>query len=839
VTALSDLAIAPLLPAIGEHLTTSTRLVLEAPPGAGKTTGVPLALLEAPWLDGRTILLLEPRRIAARAAAARMASLLGQGVGEVVGYRTRLDSRVGPRTRIEVVTEGILTRRLQSDPELSGVALVVFDEFHERSLIADLGLALILDTAKALRPDLRVLVMSATLDGAGVARLFGEAPVLRAEGRAFPVETRHLPTPQSGRLAAPVAAAVERALDETEGDALVFLPGEREIRAVERLLGEGVRESALIVPLYGALAPEAQDRVFSPAPAGLRKVVLATSIAETSLTIDGIRVVIDSGFSREPRFDPASGLTRLETVRVSQASADQRRGRAGRTAPGVCYRLWPEAATRGLLPRAIPEILQADLAPLALELALWGVNDPGSLNWLDPPPAGAYAEARNLLMRLGAFDADGRLTPHGRVMARLPLHPRLAHMAITACEHDRGREAALLAALLTERDVLAGAGAARDADLRFRIDVLAERGRTALPPNVSVRHGTRARVLAGARQVRRLLRIADSEQPPIPDSLGLLTALAYPDRIAQARPNGGFRLANGKGAVLTDTDSLNRQPWLAVAELGGGDRDARIFLAAPISQDEIETNLASSIESVRMVAWNSRSESVEAREQRRLGALVLDDCHWANAPSERIASALLDGVRALGLDALPWTDAAHQLRARVAFLKANSAAGEEWPDFSDEALVAGLDVWLSPYLKGMRSRGDLARLDLAAALMAQLDWARKQALDLEAPSHFNLPGGRMAALDYGSGAPVLAAKVQELFGLAETPYIGRKRLPVTLHILSPASRPVQVTNDLAGFWKGSYADVRKHLRGRYPKHRWPEDPAAAQPTAPRPPRRRP
>ena len=835
MTTLADLAIAPLLPEIGAALAAAPRLVLEAPPGAGKTTGVPLALVDADWLAGRTILLLEPRRIATRAAAARMAALRGDALGETVGYRTRLDSRVGPKTRIEVVTEAILTRRIQSDPELAGVGLVIFDEFHERSLVADLGLALTLDTAKALRPDLRVLVMSATLDGRAIARLLGDARILRAEGRAYPVETRHLPAAPAGNPIPAITSAVRRALEETEGDVLVFLPGEREIRAAERALAATPR--TMVVPLYGALAPEAQDRVFAPAQAGIRKIVLATSIAETSLTIDGIRVVVDPGYAREPRFDPASGLTRLETVRVSQASADQRRGRAGRTAPGVAYRLWREAATKGLAPRAMPEILQADLAPLALELAQWGVSDPATLAWLDPPPAAAYAEARTLLTELGALDRDGRLTAHGRAMARLPLHPRLAHMTIVAQTLGLASEAALLAALLSERDILAGPGVARDADVRLRVDALHSTA-VPLPSGVSIREGTRRSVLAAARQVRSLLRANEPKRAPRSETLGLLVALAYPDRIAQSRRGAAFRMANGRGATLSDGDPLAREEWLAIAEVGGGDKDARIFLAAPLARADIQEHFAALIESREDVAWNPRAEMVEARRQRRLGALVLDDAYWDGAPPERIASALASGVRSLGLDVLPWTDTARQLRARVAFLAALDKESGAWPDVSDAALSATLDDWLLPYLAGKRSRADLASLDLASILGDRLTWEQKRRLDAEAPSAFRLPGGRTVTLDYSGGeAPILAAKVQELFGMADTPRIGNGRVPLTLHILSPASRPVQVTRDLAGFWKGSYADVRKDLRGRYPKHRWPDDPAHAEPIGPARPRR--
>ncbi|HTI86017.1 MAG TPA: ATP-dependent helicase HrpB [Alphaproteobacteria bacterium] len=828
---LSDLAIAPLLPEIGTTLQSSTRLVLEAPPGAGKTTGVPLALLDCEWLRSRSILVLEPRRIAARAAAARMASLLGETPGDTVGYRTRLDSRVGPNTRIEVVTEGILTRHIQNDPELAGVGAVLFDEFHERNLTADLGLALALDSAKALRPDLRIVVMSATLDGQSVARLLNSAPVLRAEGRTFPVETRHLPAPITGKLVPGVVAAVKRALSETDGDMLVFLPGEREIRSAERALIEDVPD-AFVVPLYGALAPAAQDRVFAPAPDGARKIVLSTSIAETSLTIDGIRVVVDSGFAREPRFDPATGMTHLETVRVSQASADQRRGRAGRTAPGVCYRLWPEAATKGLTPRATPEILQADLAPLALELAQWGTNDPSTLAWLDPPPAAAYGEATELLRELEALDANGHLTTHGRAMARLPLHPRLAHMTIMARDLGLVYEASLLAALLTERDILAGPAAIRDADVRLRIDVL-HRASTAVPPGMSVRDSGRKRALAAARQIRGVLRADEPTHTPRIEELGLLVALAYPDRIAQQR-GSSYRLANGRGAALPDGDPLAREPWLAVAEVGGGDKDGRIFLAAPLTRDEIDKHFAQEIANVDTVEWNARTESVEARRQRRLGALALDDSHWRDAPPDRIAAALLDGVRALGLNALSWSDAARQLRTRVTFLRSLDGTDGDWPDLSDTTLLASLDDWLLPYLAGKRNRRDLESLDLTSILGDRLSWEQRRRLDAEAPRLIRMPSGREVILEYGGDVPVLAARLQDFFGMADTPRIGGGRVPLSLHLLSPAGRPVQVTRDLAGFWKGSYAEVRKDMRGRYPKHRWPEDPATAEPLAPRP-----
>ncbi len=829
----APLPIDPLLPAIAEALAAHTSVILEAPPGAGKTTRVPLALLEAPWLAGRKILLLEPRRLATRAAAQRMASTLGERVGDTVGYHIRLDRAVGPRTRIEVITEGILTRRLQDDAGLDGVGLVIFDEFHERSLDADLGLALTLDVQKGLRPDLRLMVMSATLDGASLARLLTDAPVLRSAGRSFPVETRYLDAPLPNRIAPAMASAVRKALAETTGDVLAFLPGEREIRNAAAQIRDGDNDRILILPLYGALSQAEQDRVFAPAPTGLRKVVLATSIAETSLTIDGITVVVDSGLSRVPRFDPVTGLTRLETVKVSQAAAEQRRGRGGRTAPGVCYRLWPEPATRGLPLRATPEILQADLASLALELAVWGIRDPNSLAWLDAPAAGPYGQAESLLRQLGALDAGGRATEHGRQMARLPMHPRLAHMALIAKRRGLGPEAALLAALLGERDVLSGSGAARDADLRHRLELIGGKPSSALN---DVRPGARKRIAEVARQIRRLLDVP--ERTTDARHAAMLVALAYPDRLAQRRGSGGFRMANGRGAVLPDEDPLAREDWLAIAEVGGGGTDGRIFLAAPITQNEIESLFADQIEAVETVAWDSRADAVAAHRQRRLGALVLGESGLRDAAPERIAAALADGVRQLGLSALPWTTEARQLQARVALLRALDGAGSIWPDLSDAALRETLATWLAPHLIGLRSRKDLARLDLREILMAPLDWPQRRKLDELAPTHIAVPSGRAAALDYAAeqpggdiAAPALSVKLQELFGLTETPRIAGGRVPVVLHLLSPAGRPVQVTRDLANFWRTGYPEVKKDLKGRYPRHPWPDDPLSAIATA--------
>lgn len=830
------LPIDPLLPAIAEALANHSAVILEAPPGAGKTTRAPLALLDQPWLAERKILLLEPRRIAARAAAHRMAATLGEKTGETVGYQIRLDRLIGPTTRIEVITEGILTRRLQDDAALEGVGLVIFDEFHERSLDADLGLALTLDMQKALRPDLRLMVMSATLDGASLSRLLPDAPVLRSAGRAYPVETRHLDAPPTNRLAPAMANAIRMALAETSGDLLAFLPGEREIRNTAALLRDDAQAAkALVLPLYGALSQAEQDRVFAPAPPGRRKLVLATAIAETSLTIDGITVVIDSGFARVPRFDPASGLTRLETVKVSQAGAEQRRGRGGRTAPGVCYRLWPEPATRGLPPRAMPEILQADLTPLALELAIWGIADADSLAWLDPPPAGAYSQARILLRQLGAFDAEGRVTDHGRRMARLPLHPRLAHMAITALDRGLGQEAALLAALLGEKDILAGSGAARDCDLRHRLETI---GAKPSPSGLDdIRPAARKRIAEIARQIRRLLQIPDRTIDPR-QAAGLI-ALAYPDRIAQRRANGGYRMANGRGAVLPEGDPLAREDWLAIAEVGGGGVDGRIFLAAPITLDEIETIFADAIETVETTAWDNRAESVVAQRQRRLGALMIGMSDMRDGPPEQISAALIDGIRQIGLAALPWTNAARQIQGRIALLRALDGADSPWPDLSDQTLLATLESWLAPHLIGMRNRKNLARLDLGEILVTPLDWPRRRKLDESAPTHIPVPSGRSAALDYPSeqtaggevAPPTLSIKLQELFGMSETPRVANGRVPVVLHLLSPAGRPVQVTSDLANFWRSGYPEVKKDLKGRYPRHPWPNDPLTAVATA--------
>jgi ATP-dependent helicase HrpB len=799
--------------------------VLEAPPGAGKTTKVPPALLDEPWAKGGKILILEPRRIAARAAARRMAHLRGEAVGETVGYRVRLDTRVGTKTRIEAVTDGIFSRRIQRDPTLEGIAAVLFDEFHERGLESDLGLALALDAQANLRPDLRILVMSATLDGLAVARLLGDANVVSSAGRAFPVALEWQPRPEPREIVDATARTVRRALAAGPGDALVFLPGVAEIRRTAERLGD-VGSDVDVLPLYGDLPADAQDRAIRPSVPGRRKIVLATSIAETSLTIDGVAIVVDSGLKRAPRFDPRSGMSRLETVRVSQASAEQRRGRAGRVGPGTCWRLWGEAEHRQLALYDRPEIVEADLAPLALELAAWGIADPAALALLDPPPAAAFAQARALLADLGALDADMRITPHGRAMAELAAHPRLAHMMLAAARDGHGALAAEIAALVEERDILRGC---READMRVRLEVLRGEGGGRLPAGASLDKGAVARVREAARVWRKRLDAAGREEGLA--AAGAVLAHAYPDRIGRRRGGtaAGFLLSNGRGAVLAAPEPLAAEEWIAVAELDGGAREARIFSALPVTRVEIEAAFAGRIVRERLVEWDARNEAVLSVERRRLGALVLDERPAGDLSDDERATAMLAGVRAMGLACLPWTRSSEALRTRVAFLR--RVEGDTWPDWSDDALLAGLEGWLAPYLGKASRRAHLAALDMDEILLGGLAWESRRALDAHAPTHVEVPSGSRIAIDYSVDPPVLAVRLQEMFGCRDTPTLAGGRVKVVLHLLSPARRPVQVTQDLAGFWAGTYRDVKRDLKGQYPKHVWPDDPLAAAPTA--------
>jgi ATP-dependent RNA helicase HrpB len=848
----SGLPIDAVLPALREALARSPSAVLQAPPGAGKSTVVPLALLDEPWAAASTkrILMLEPRRLAARAVAQRMAQTLGEPVGKTVGYRMRMDTRVSRDTRIEVVTEGVLTRMLQNDPALEGIAVVIFDEFHERSLQADLGLALVLDARENLAPELKILVMSATLDGAAVARLLGDAAIITSEGRMFPVESRFAakgapllpgppgPGPPADTPEKVTAQLIMRALREETGDILVFLPGAREIRRVQSLIesNEGTR----VFPLFGELSPEDQDAALMPAAPGARKVVLATNIAETSLTIQGVRVVIDSGLVRRSMFDPSTGMSRLETQRISRASADQRQGRAGRTEPGVCYRAWSEGAHRSLAPFTPPEIVEADLIPLALDLANWGTRDASALRWLDSPPAAMLASARDVLQRLGALQPDGRITAHGREMATISVHPRFAHMLLRARAMGRLALAADLAALLAERDLLRGAGNVRDADIRTRIELMRGEGSA---PGVDRFGLQRAR-----RSARDLLRQVEGSSPDGrkresvygAEDAGVVLAFAYPDRIGRRRSgaDGRYTLTNGRGAYFAEPQGLAKSELIVAVDLDDRERDARILLAAPLTRTDIEEHFPERLQRVESVEWSSREQAVVARRAVQLDSVVLEEKPLREIPPDTARAAMLTGIRELGIDALPWTREARDLQARVEFARklhgpgsSEGSPGNSWPPVSDVDLAATMETWLAPWLDGVTRREHIARIPLIDVLRSLLTWDQQRELDVVAPTHLQVPSGSQIRIDYlDQSAPAVSVRLQEVFGLDATPRIGKGRIPVTFKLLSPAQRPVQVTRDLASFWRGSYADVRKDMRGRYPKHYWPENPLEAQPT---------
>lgn len=829
------LPIDEVLPALRQALRERHEAVLEAPPGAGKTTRVPLALLNEPWLAGQKIVMLEPRRLAARAAAERLASELGEKVGETVGYRIRLDSKVGPNTRIEVVTEGILTRRLQHDPALEGVGLLIFDEFHERSLDADLALALSLNGRELFRDEqpLKLLLMSATLEGERLSSVLDNAPVVRSEGRMYPVALRWGRPFVPGEFIEPrVVQTVLDAINDESGSLLVFLPGQAEIRRVNQQLAEalGSRSDILLCPLHGELDLAAQRAAIEPAASGVRKVVLATNIAETSLTIDGVRVVIDAGLARVPRFDPGSGMTRLDTQRISRASATQRAGRAGRLEPGVCYRLWSEDQHAQLAAYGSAEILQADLAGLALQLARWGVT-PHELVWLDVPPAASYAQAQQLLERLGAL-SNGKLTPHGEAMAELPAHPRIAHLLLRGQALGLADMACDVAALLGERDILRGAGA----DVHSRLALLSGESRAARGGQGGVQ---RAKQLA--RQYRGMLRGKATQPVADPDHprwLGALLALAYPDRVAQQRKSGGaeYRLANGRAALFGEVDGLMKQPWLVIADLGSrqGQREERIYLAAEFDPVLLDGVLSEQVSVVDQLDWDEREGVLRAERQRKVGELVLSHEPLTGLDEAARTQALVSLVRRKGLELLPWTPELRQWQARVALLRQldiESQGQSEWPDVSDAALLATLEEWLAPYLGRVTRLSHFANLDLSSIVRNVLKWPLPQRLDELAPHHITVPSGSSVRLDYSEHPPILAVRLQELFGLSDTPRIAGGRQTVKLHLLSPARRPVQVTQDLANFWRSTYAEVKKDLKGRYPKHYWPDDPLVAQATA--------
>ena len=826
--AAEPLPIDPALPELTAALRAGDAAVLVAPPGAGKTTRVPLVLAAEPWAADKKLIVLEPRRLAARAAAARMAATLAEAVGASVGYRVRFASKVSAATRIEVVTEGVFTRLILDDPSLPDIAAVLFDEFHERSLDADLGLALARDVQQGLRADLKLLVMSATIDGARVAKLLGEAPVIESAGRAFAVASRYLGRDARIPIERQVADAATRALRAEAGSLLVFLPGAAEIRRTEALLRERIHDDAVdIVPLYGALETDVQDRAIAPALPGRRKVVLATSIAETSLTIEGVRVVIDCGLARVPRYEPDVGLTRLETVRVSRASAEQRRGRAGRTEPGLCYRLWDEPQTAALEAANRPEILAADLTGLVLDLAHWGVADPASLAFLDPPPAAALAQAKALLGELGAIDRAGRITEEGRRLRELPLPARLARMVVDAAAAGEAELAAEIAVVLTER----GLGG-NDVDLGHRLDAL-RRDRS--------QRAREARSIA--KRWAQIAREGQGREPSRGDksggaSVGALLALAYPDRVAKNRGAGGaFLLANGRGAHLDEISTLAREPFLTVAEITGTAAQGRIVLAAPLTLAEIEAQFYDRIESRDEIAFDDASASLRARRLRRLGALALAEQPIAGVPDETAARMLAQGIVRLGVERLPWATALRQWRDRVLFLRRTQ--GDEWPDLSDAALAATAGEWLAPALAGKTALEQFTSSEFAQALQASLPWTLRRRLDSEAPSHFTAPSGSALPIDYAAPeGPRLAVRLQELFGLDRHPSIAGGRVPLVLELLSPAHRPVQVTRDLPGFWRGSYIAVKAEMKGRYPRHPWPDNPLAAAPTRRAKPRSR-
>jgi ATP-dependent helicase HrpB len=830
---LPDLPIKEALPALHEALIARPAVLLEAPPGAGKSTVVPLALLQAPWLKGQKILMLEPRRIAARAVAMRMAALLGEPIGRTVGFRTRLETRVGRETRIEVVTEGILTRMLQEDSALTGLGCVIFDEFHERSLNADLGLALCIESRENLREDLRLLVMSATLDLKPLVRLLGDAPIVSAQGRSFEVATHYVARRNEIHLELQVAQVVRAALREHAGDILCFLPGAAEIRRVQRTLQESdLDRSVRVMPLYGELEGAEQDAALAPPVAGERKVVLATSIAETSLTIEGIRIVVDSGMRRYSEFDPNTGMSRLVTGKVSQAAADQRRGRAGRLSAGDCYRLWSEGTHASLSPQTPPEILHADLAPLALELACWGAADADSLAWLDPPPAAPLAQARELLQQLEAVDAAARITAHGRILEKLGMHPRLAHMRIKAQELGAERLACDLAAILSERDILRASAGARDADLRLRVAVLRGDQRD-LPAGITVDARARSQVQRTSGNWQRDLARDSRDSADPHHATGILLAWAYPDRIAQSRGAGTrYLLANGRGAQFAEAQALAKSEFIVAAELDGAEREARIFLAAPIGLDDLTAHFGALIRDSAEIRWDDRLGAVSAKRERRLGALLLASSDMRDPDPEAVQRAMLLGLKQVGAAGLPWTKELRQWRARIVLMRQYQIpAPAPWPDLSDEALEADMEQWAPAWIVGFARREHFARLDLGNALRSFLTHAQMTILEREAPTHFTVPSGSRIPIDYLDGEnPSLSVRLQELFGLNSTPSVAGGKLPLVLKLLSPAGRPVQITKDLVSFWKRGYHEVKKDLKGRYPKHYWPDDPYTAQAT---------
>ncbi len=809
---MKKLPIDEILPTVRRTIGDAVNTVLVAPPGAGKTTRIPLALLGESWLTGKKILMLEPRRLAARTAARHMAVLLGEKVGETIGYRIRLDSCISSKTRIEVITEGILTRLLQNDPGLEDVGIVIFDEFHERSIHADLGLALCLQSQSVLRKDLKILIMSATLDTAPIASLLGDAPVIISEGVSFPVTTHYVQRPITERIELAVVRKIQEAAIVEQGDILVFLPGAGEIHRVEsQLLKIGMQKDAVITKLYGGLSQEKQDLAILPQVLGKRKIVLATSIAQTSITLEGMRIVIDSGLMRIPRFSPRTGMMHLETVKVSRDVSDQRRGRAGRIQEGICYRLWTYEEELAHRDKSTPEIMEADLTSLVLELAAWGIQDPSELQWLDQPPEPAFLQAGQLLFQLGALSCDGRITPHGQQLVKIGLHPRIAHMIFQAQGLGYGQLACEMAAVLSHRELFQGSS---DADLRLRIEM--------------VRKGSYPSVQTEIRYWKQIFAVSQGGNDNL-EACGLLLAFAYPERVGQGRGDGRFLLRNGHGAVFKEPQLLAMEPYLVAAELGGDQQgEKRIFLAAPVQLNMIKEHFKEQISVQDRIAWDHEAKAVRARRIEKLDALLLESMLLANCNKEELLFALLQGIKEEGLHILPWTRSASQFRQRLMFMY---EIDHDWPNVSDDSLLATLREWLGPYLYGMTNCDHLQRLNLAAILGGMLSWEQGQKINEWAPTHILVPSGQRIPIDYSDASvPVLAVRLQEMFGLKETPNIGKGKVAITLHLLSPAHRLVQVTKDIASFWKNTYFQVKKDLMGRYPKHYWPDDPLEAMPT---------
>lgn len=817
------------IPQLKESLRVNGTAILTAEPGAGKTTRVPLELLHEPWMEGKGMILLEPRRLAARSAAMYMAKQLGETVGETVGYRIRMESKVSSKTRITVVTEGILTRMLQHDPALIGTGLLLFDEYHERSIHADLGLALAMQSRQLLRDDLRILVMSATLDSAPVAAMLENAEVIESRGRIFPVDTVYVVVSKSEKLEQAVVRTILRALAENEGSLLVFLPGVGEIRRVERQLGDQMPNDVIVTPLFGALSQKEQQRAVEAAPSGMRKVVLATSIAESSLTVSDVTVVIDSGLRRTALFSPRTGMSRLITTTAARDSADQRRGRAGRTAPGVCYRLWSEAEDR-LRPEHTPaEILEADLTPLALELAAWGASSPDELLWLDLPPTAPYQQAIQLLQQLGALDSSSNITPHGRQMAELGLHPRLAHMLLLGAELGLGTAACRLAALLEERDIFKGHILGSNCDMRNRLAIVMNprNGKSDAMVELDVE-----RLMKVSQQWEKTLRSMtnqlinkENKDNDWEQNCGLLISFAYPDRIARRRADGRYVLRNGRGAIFSMKQYLGNEQYLAIAEVEDEGVESRILLAAPLTEDQLMNHYRTAMNEVKSAVWDETIGAVRARIVLSLGAIIVKDQPDHKPSEELILQALLNMVKNKGHEVLPWNVKSRQLQSRIMFLRSQD---NKWPDVSDEALAETVEDWLSPYVVGFRKRSDFKNLSLYNIIENRLGWSLMQELNDQAPTHLLVPSGSKIPIQYdGAGGPYAAVRLQEVFGMMDTPRIGYGHVPITLHLLSPASRPVQVTTDLRSFWCGTYFDVKKDLKGRYPKHYWPDDPLVA------------